>query len=60
MDWMDGWMDERNRMERAMGSRGMEGMGQGATGELGHQGTGATGNGEWKVCVMRVDTLCGS
>ena len=52
MDWMDGWMDERNRMERAMGSRGTEGTGQGATGELGHQGTGATGNGEWKVCII--------
>ena len=40
-------MDERNRMEWAMGSRGMGGMEQGATGELGHQGTRATGNGEW-------------
>ena len=35
---MEGWMDERNRMEQAMGSRGMGGTGQGATGELGHQG----------------------
>ena len=47
MDWMDGWMDERNRMERAMGSRGTGGMGQGGT-----WGTGAPGNGEWKVCVI--------
>ena len=49
---MDGWMDEWNRMEQAMGSHGIGGTGQGATGELGHQGTGATGNGEWKVCVI--------
>ena len=40
MDWMDGWMDERNRMERAMGSCGTGGTGQGAPGELGHQGMG--------------------
>ena len=44
MDWMDGWMDERNRMERAMGSRRTGGNGAG--------GTGAPGNGEWKVWVI--------
>ena len=45
MDWMDGWMDEWNRMEQAMGSRGIGGTGQGTTGELGHQRTRATGMG---------------
>ena len=44
MDWMDGWMDKRNRMERAMGSRRTGGNGAG--------GTGAPGNGEWKVWVI--------
>ena len=43
-------MDEWNRMEQAMGSRGIGG--NGATGELGHQRTGVMGNGEWKVCVI--------
>ena len=38
MDWMDGWMDERNRVEQAMGSHGIGGMGQGATGEPGEWG----------------------
>ena len=35
---MDGWIDERNRVEQAMGSHGIGGMGQGATGELGEWG----------------------
>lgn len=42
---MEGWMDERNRMEQAIMGRGM-----GGTGQPGNRGTGAPenrGNGEW-------------
>ena len=56
---MEGWMDERNRMEQAIMSRGMGGTGQPGnwgTREPGEWGMGngewGMGNGEWKVCVI--------
>ena len=52
---MDGWVDERNRTEQAMGSRGMGGTGQpGQPGNWGTREPGqwGMGNGEWKVCVI--------
>ena len=47
--WMDGWMEQNGA---GNGEWGNGGTVQGATGELQHQGTGATGNGEWKVCII--------
>lgn len=46
---MDGWTNERNRRERAMGSGG---TGEWGMGQPGNQGTGTPGNGEWKVYIV--------
>ena len=63
---MDGWTEERNRMERAMGW-GIKEWGMGQLGQLGNQGTGAPrqqrmGNGEWGMEGMcnKAGTLYGS
>ena len=49
---MEGWIDERNRMEQEIMSRGMGGTGQPGNWGTRDPGQWGMGNGEWKVCVI--------